>query len=175
MTQPENLNQGPEGQVSPAEPLIPPTETAPPQAYGKPIAPAVDPYQQPPQIPGPVIAPAVGAYQQPPQIPGPVIAPVSATFQPPMPNQQAIIVNQAIPQVPLKLRSSPAVMVCPHCHNTITTVVDTQFSCLNCCFCYCMFICWVIVNLVNEKDFNCTDATHKCPQCGQVIYQYNAC
>ena len=157
MTQPENLSPGPEGQVSSAEPLMPPT-TAPPQAYGQPIAPAVGAYQQPP-----------------PQIPGPVVAPATATYQPPMPNAQPIVVNQVIPQVPVKIRSSPAVMVCPHCHNTITTVVDTQFNCLNCCFCYCFFICWVIANLVNEKDFNCTDATHKCPQCGQVVFQYNAC
>ena len=155
MTQPENLYPGPEGQVSPAEPLMPPTSQ--PQAYGQPIAPAVQ------------------AYQQPPPYPGQPMAPASATYQPPMANQQPIVVNQAIPQAPLKLKTMPASIVCPHCHNNVTTVVDTQFNCLNCCFCWFFCICWCCVNLINDKDFNCTDATHKCPQCGQVVFQYNAC
>ena len=155
MTQPENPYPAPVGQVSPAEPLMPPTEQ--PQYYGQPIAPAVQSYQQPTPDSGLPMAPA------------------SAIYQPPMPNQQPIVVNQVIPQAPLKLKTMPAEIVCPHCHNNITTVVETQFNCANCCFCWYFFPCWCIANLVNDKDFNCADATHKCPQCGQVVFQYNAC
>ena len=156
MTQPENLYQGQEGPVAGSEPLIPPAQQ--PQVYGQPITPAVQGNLQ------------TSTY---PVQPGAI--PPQPTYQPPVPNQPPIIVNQGIPQVPIKLKTVPAVVVCPHCHNTVTTVVDTQFNCLNCCFCYCLTLCWIIVNLANEKDFNCSDATHKCPQCGQVIGQYNAC
>ena len=163
MTQPEKIYQGPEGQASPAEPLMPPP-TAQPQDYGLPIAPPVGANQQQPP---------------PPQIPGPVITPSSVTYQPTMANQQPIVVNQIIPQATfqptIKIKTAPAFMACPYCHNVITTVVNTQFNWLNCCFCYCFPMCWVIVNLINEKDFNCTNATHLCPQCGQVVYHYNAC
>ena len=155
MAQPENLYQGQEGPIPRAEALMPPMLQH--QAYGQPLPPAIQPYLQPNPYPGQPIP-----QSQP-------------NYQPTFPNQQPIVVNQYISQAPLKLRTTPAVIVCPHCHNSITTVVDTQCNCLNCCFCWCFFPFWILVNLVNEKDFNCTDATHKCPQCGQIIQQYNAC
>ena len=146
---PENINQvepGPEV----TEPLMP--QTAQPQGYGQPIQVVVQPTVQP-------------AYCQP----GPQIV-----VQPPIQNQP-IVVNQVIPVVQIKLRSSPVAMICPFCKNNITTVTDTQFNCLNCCFCYWAFIIWIIVQLISDKDLNCTDAVHKCPKCGNIVGKYEAC
>ena len=154
MAQPENLFQGQEGLVKGTDDLMPPSVQ--PQAYGQPLPPVAQQFQQPNLYPG---QPILG--QPVPQ--GQLIL-----------TQQPIIVNQYV-QTPPMLRTTPAAVVCPHCKNNIITVVDIQFSCLNCCFCYCFFPFWIIVNLINKKEFNCQDATHKCPMCGQLIQQYNAC
>ena len=93
-------------------------------------------------------------------------------YQPPVVNQQQPVV---VYQQPLILKTSPASIVCPHCNNQITTVVETNCNCLNCCFCWFFCCIWLIVELVNGKDLNCQDATHKCPSCGCVIGSYSAC
>ena len=146
----QNLYPTQDGPVPYQEPLMPPS--------GQPYPPQTQPMPQPQPI-----APAAQEYQQPP------------TYQPPVPNQQPIVVNQYVAAVPLKLKTTPAAIVCPHCNSQITTVVETQFNCGNCCFCFWFFWCWLCVSLCNDKDLNCTDATHKCPNCNQVIQQYTAC
>ena len=146
--QQDNLYPAQPGPV-PAEPILPPTQ---PAGFGQPIQPVAQPYNPPP-----------GSYGQP-------------TYQPPVQNQQQpIVVQQYVNAPPVKLKSSPVSMFCPHCKKTVTTVVSTQFNCLNCCFCFCFCLLWLIVELVSDKDLNCTDATHKCPNCKNVIGVYRSC
>ena len=93
-----------------------------------------------------------------------------------IPNQnQPIVVNQIMPVNPIQLKTSPLLITCPYCRNNITTVVEKEFNCLNCCFCCWNMLIWLIVQLAREKELNCTDATHKCPVCNRIIGQYNAC
>ena len=154
---PQNLYQAQPGPIG-SEPIMPPIVQ--PQGYGQPIEPAVQPPVQPVIQPQP----------QPGYIPpGPQIV-----AQPPVPNQP-IIVNQAIPVAPIKFKSEPMAIVCPICKNNITTVTQTQFNCANCCFCWFFCPLWCCVQLCSDKDLNCTDATHRCPQCGNVLGQYSAC
>ena len=126
---------------------------------------------QPPIPPDQNLYPAQGG-----PVPGqpvtPVVQPNQPIYQPPIVNQQQPVV---VYQQPPKLKTTPVSLVCPHCHNQITTLVETHFNCLNCCLCcYCLLL-WLIVELANDKDLNCTDATHKCPSCGSVIGVYTAC
>ena len=111
---------------------------------------------------GPPIQPAV----QPAYIPPGGQAPIQ---------NQPIVVNQAIPVIPMKFKSQPQAITCPYCKNSVTTVTTTYFNCLNCCFCWFFCPIWCIVQLVTEKELNCTDATHRCPQCNQIVGQYSAC
>ena len=137
----------PNGPMDTAQPLIPP-----PTGYGQPMPPIAQPV--------PVAQPVPAAQPVP--------------YGPPVQNQP-IVVNQYVPAAPVKFKTSPVSMVCPYCKNNITTLVDTQFNCCNCCFCFCFCLIWLIVMLVSEKDLNCSDATHKCPSCGKVIGSYQSC
>ena len=141
----QNLYPAQPGPVIGAEPIMPPT--AQPMGYGQPIQPLAQPVYIPPG-------------GQPP-------------MQAPIQNQP-IIVNQ-IPVIPIKFTTAPMAITCPFCRNNITTIVTTNFNWLNCLF--CCFFCeiWLIVQLVQGKDLNCTDATHRCPQCNQIVGQYSAC
>ena len=138
-----------------AQPLIPPSNevmTVP----GQPIPPLAQPY--------PVAQPI------------PVAQPVPQAQPYPSPVQnQPIVVNQVVPYVPVKFKTSPVSMVCPFCKKSITTVVNTEFNCGNCCFCFCFCLIWLIVMLASDKDLNCSDATHKCPSCGNVLGKYQSC
>ncbi len=165
---PQNLYQAQPGPIN-SEPILPPT--APPQGYGQPLQPIAQPVAQP--VITPYAQPVVQPIAQPVITPA-YIPPGPPIMQPPVQNQP-IVVNQVIPVVQIKLRSSPVAMICPFCKNNITTVTDTQFNCLNCCFCYWAFIIWIIVQLISDKDLNCTDAVHKCPKCGNIVGKYEAC
>ena len=122
------------------------------------------PLVQPPQQnmpPGQPVTPEVQ------NMPGPVI-------QDPVQNQP-IVINQNIPMNQVKVKTSPVSMICPFCKNNITTIVETEFNCLNLCFCLFFRIIWLMVKIENEKELNCTDAKHTCPSCGQIVGQYSAC
>ena len=66
-------------------------------------------------------------------------------------------------------------MICPHCNQNIVTEVETQFNCANCCLCCWNWIIWLIVQLARDKELNCTDATHRCPNCKNIVGKYDAC
>jgi hypothetical protein len=92
--------------------------------------------------------------------------------------QPVIAVNQVVPSVNLEgvLRSKPAFIVCPYCRMGGITRVDTQFSKLNCCCCFCAGLgSWIIFQICRGKDINCTDANHFCVSCGAKLYAYQAC
>ena len=95
---------------------------------------------------------------------------------------QAIIVNQAQPVViaPLYTRprigASPVFMNCPNCKTQITTNVVKKWSWGACCLCcWTGALIWIIIQLCREKDITCYDATHTCPNCGKLIYQFESC
>ncbi len=147
---PQNLYPAQNGPIVGAEPLVPPT--------GQQIIP---PPQSIPQGVQPIPA---------------SVQPVGAYVQPVYQNQnQPIIVNQLVPVNLIKFKTTPIAINCPYCKQNVTTVVTTEFNCLNCCFCCWNWVIWLIVQLVREKELNCTDATHKCPSCGKIVGQYNAC
>ncbi len=153
MDQPQNLYPAQNGQVGGVEPLM--YNQGQPMVTAQPIpqASSMAPMNQP------IVDPIYGT--QP-------------IYQ--IPNQnQPIVVNQIIPVSPIQLKTNPVSTVCPFCRNNITTVVETEFNCLNCCFCCWNMVLWLIVQLVREKELNCTNATHKCPMCHRIIGQYNAC
>ena len=151
--QPQNLNQVKNEPIIGEEPLV--TTSLNSNGYAQPISPIPQQYFQP--LPGNQI-PMAQPYAYPSNLPN-----------------QPIIVNQYIPVQPIPFKTEPINMVCPFCKSNITTNVETEFNCLNCCFCCWNFVLWIIVQLVREKELNCTDATHKCPNCGQIIGKYNAC
>ena len=136
------------------QPQVQPTQNLYP-AQGGPVPGQPYPYQ-----PGQPIPPVAQPYTNQP------------AYQPPIVNQQQPIV---VYQQPPVLKSSPAFLVCPHCRNQVTTIVETNFNCGNFLFCFCFFYLWIIVELVNGKDLNCSDAIHKCPRCGNTIGNYSAC
>ena len=149
--QPQNLYQAQNGPIIGSEPLM--NSQAQPMIVGQPMV-QMNQSMTPMQQMGPI--PSVNpAYQIPNQSP-------------------PIIVNQ-IPINPGNLKTSPVNTICPFCRNSISTLVEKEFNCLNCCFCCWSWPIWLIVQLVRDKELNCTDATHKCPNCGRIIGQYNAC
>ena len=131
--------------------------------YQNPVAEPLVP-QGPPQYapPGQPMTPLVQPV--PPQ-------PINPTAVP----NQPIIINQSVPGILPKFKSTPVSMVCPFCRSQIITQVRTEFNCCNCCFCFCFCLLWLIVQLASDKDLNCTDADHTCPSCNRLIGQYKAC
>ena len=95
--------------------------------------------------------------------------------------QPIVATNQVNPNVvlirnPQDFRCSPIVCICPNCKNTVTTIVTTNFNCLNCLCCLWFdLVLWIIFQLIRNKDVSCNDATHVCPHCQFVIFNYSAC
>ena len=142
----------PQGQfIPPQGQFIPPQgQLMPPQ--GQPIPPPGQPFQP---------------LAQPIQVGTPM-------YQPPMQNQP-LVVNQYVPLLNTHFKTSPVALVCPHCNQNIVTEVETQFNCANCCLCCWNWVIWLVIQLVRDKEFNCTDATHRCPNCKNVLGKYDAC
>ena len=144
------------------EPIQPPNQT---QGYGQPIPPAAMPYNPPPSYEKPT-------YELPPQYQQqqPIVV------QQYVPTQQQHYVVQQYGNVPhSKVKTSPVTTVCPFCKNNVTSIVETHFNILNCCFCYLFPLFWCLYQLCADKEFLCNDAIHKCPRCGNIIGKYNSC
>ena len=124
------------------------------------------PYNPVPQLEKPTYEPPTQNQQQP------IIAQQYA------PNQQNpyIVVQQQYTSIPqVKFKTKPVIIVCPYCKNNITSIVETHFNLLNCCF-FSFFPCiWCLVAVCNDKEFCCCDATHKCPTCGNLLGKYHSC
>ena len=86
---------------------------------------------------------------------------------------QPIVINQVVPKT--KFKTTPVSLVCPFCKSQVRTLVKTQFNCCNCCFCFFFCFLWLIIELGNDKDLNCTDAIHICPNCNRLLGRYKAC
>ena len=107
-------------------------------------------------------------YQQPAV--QPMYAPVVG--QPPLLSGN-IVINQNQPFLPMQpLLVNPVQMICPFCKQNITTTVERQFNCCACCLCWLIGVFYFIIQAVRGKDLCCDDATHRCPQCNNVIGVY---
>ena len=102
-------------------------------------------------------------------------------YQPVSYVQPVVTSNQVIPNSviitnPQNFKCVPVVCTCPNCKNTVTTIVTTNFNCLNClcCLFFDLFL-WIIFQIARNKDISCNDATHVCPHCQFVIFNYSAC
>ena len=99
---------------------------------------------------------------------------------PPQNNTPAtVIVNQ--PQVvspvnPINFGTKPIAMNCIFCKKPITTQVERTCNVCACILCYCTgLVFYVCVQACRKKEFCCYDGEHKCPECGRVLGNYNAC
>jgi hypothetical protein len=85
--------------------------------------------------------------------------------------------NQAhIMNIQKGLRSQSQRLNCPYCKKYINTEVKATQNIGNTIFCILsLSVPWCIVKCCQRKDFNCTDAEHKCPSCGNKLANYTAC
>ena len=98
-----------------------------------------------------------------------------------MPPSQAMIVNQTQPQVvnvvsEQTFGTKPVSITCQFCKNPVTTTVNKTCNCCTCCLCIVtVFFFWICIQSCRKKEFNCWDATHVCPSCGQQLGTYTSC
>ena len=94
-----------------------------------------------------------------------------------MPN--TIVINQQNPNAmmnPMMFKTNPIAMNCGFCNKTITTTVIKKCNCCACCLCWFTGVCiYLCVQACRGKDLCCYDATHTCPNCGNVVGTYIAC
>ena len=70
----------------------------------------------------------------------------------------------------------PQSVECPFCHKKVTTNVEASCNMGSCCLCFWLScITWAIVLLIRGKEIGCADATHRCPNCKNVIGVYRSC
>ena len=173
------FQQPPTMDMEGGQPLMQPPNSKPMIGPGQPIQPIMElmPVTQPIPLTQtiPVTQPISQAQPFPMTQPMSMAQPMCAQQGIALTQSQPIVVNQYVPYIAHKFKSSSLQMVCPFCHNNINTIVDVQFNCVNCCFCCCFFVLWLIVMLAQEKDLNCSNATHKCPSCGKVLGSYQSC
>ena len=90
-----------------------------------------------------------------------------------------IIINQQSPVAmanPLMFKTTPIALTCIFCNKPCTTVVQKKCNVCACLLCWCTgLLCYVCVQCCRQKDICCCDATHTCPNCGQVVGTYTAC
>ena len=159
----DNSNKPPSDYIPPPEPntpLLNPSDVAPPQEQPKIDA---SPDQMSTNIP-----------QQQPQYGQPVASAVPSGG---MPN--TIIINQQNPNTmmnPMMFKTNPIAINCGFCNKTITTTVIKKCNCCACCLCWFTGVCiYLCVQACRNKDLCCYDATHTCPNCGNVVGTYIAC
>ena len=98
-----------------------------------------------------------------------------------VPPSQAMIVNQTQPQVvnvvsEQTFGTKPVSITCQFCKNPVTTTVNKTCNCCTCCLCIVtVFFFWICIQSCRKKEFNCWDATHVCPSCGQQLGTYTSC
>ena len=70
----------------------------------------------------------------------------------------------------------PHSVECPFCHENVTTKVEASCNMGSCCLCFWLScITWAIYLLIKGKEIGCADATHRCPNCKNVIGVYRSC
>ena len=110
------------------------------------------------------------------------VQPIVTSAQP-YPNfnqQQPVMMAPVQPQVVnvvnTQFGTRPVSITCQFCKLPITTHVEKSFSFCSCLLCiYCGFFFWICIQICRKKEINCCDATHTCPNCGQVLGTYTSC
>ena len=128
--------------------------------------------------------PAISADQMAPQNP-PYGQPVTSAGQMGPQNQAygqpglPIVINQQSPVAmanPLMFKTTPIALTCIFCNKPCTTVVQKKCNVCACLLCWCTgLLCYVCIQCCRQKDICFCDATHTCPNCGQVVGTYTAC
>ncbi len=100
--------------------------------------------------------------------------------QPQIQNQQIISNQMAKPQVvyvdTTNFKTSPCNTVCPFCKNQIQTQVNKKCNWYSWLLCYCIGLApWMVLQCCRNKNVNCYNAEHFCPNCGNKIAEYNSC
>ena len=95
-----------------------------------------------------------------------------------------MLINQISPsqiqRIPKKIINQwgtfPSEVECPFCHKNVKTKVQTNCNVGSCCLCFWLScIIWAVILLFRGKEIGCNDATHKCPNCKNVIGVYHSC
>ena len=87
--------------------------------------------------------------------------------------QGGIVINQNQPLFAQQIfLVNPVNMICPFCKQQINTLVETHFNCGACCICCLLGVFYFLMQAVRGKDLMCNDATHRCPNCNNVVGQY---
>ena len=123
--------------------------------------------------------------QQPmtPQNPGIELNPIVSGNQ--MDNANQPMINNQVKPLPIHTvplsdidswGSIPHNVTCPYCHQNVTTSVTASCNMGSCCLCFWLScIIWAIILSCTGKEIGCADATHKCPNCKNVIGVYRSC
>ena len=161
------INPPPEENVNPSKPqenIIQPN--LPPQPNASPYPPQNQPppaqaYQPPQQV---IYQPAV----QPLYPQNVVVGPQQPFFQ-----GGGIVVNQGPPFFQQQTMTvNPVIMICPFCKQQITTIVEPEFNCCACCICCFIGVFYFVMQAVRGKDLCCNDAKHRCPNCNNIVGNY---
>ena len=101
---------------------------------------------------------------------------------PPLATSQGFVANQAQPQVVQVVTgqhnfgTKPVSLTCQFCKNPVTTNVEKKCNCCTCCLCcWTGFFIFICIQCCRDKEIGCSDATHTCPNCGQLLGNYNSC
>lgn len=87
-----------------------------------------------------------------------------------------IVTNQIEPTViSVRFKSNPVSLFCTFCKRPITTKIKRKFNIVACCCCFFFSIYYVCIQACRGKNILCCDVIHKCPNCGLVLGEYNAC
>ena len=99
------------------------------------------------------------------------------------PNDQThmVILNQVQPQVvahaiPHEFGTKPLSMTCQFCKQPITSNVKETFNWCSCLLCFWSgLLIWICIQCCRDKELNCCDAKHTCPNCGNILGFYKSC
>ena len=95
--------------------------------------------------------------------------------------QNQIIVNQQMqPKIiyvdSTNFKTNPCITFCPFCKNQIQTQVNKKCNWYSWLLCYCIGLApWMVLQCCRNKNVNCYNAEHFCPNCGNKIAEYNSC
>ena len=73
------------------------------------------------------------------------------------------------------LRSTSQFVLCPFCNQFVPTRTERSCSCSNVCCFFLGVYPYFYFQIFREKDINCYNANHYCPNCTKMVHQYRAC
>ncbi|XP_078579590.1 uncharacterized protein LOC144863848 isoform X1 [Branchiostoma floridae x Branchiostoma japonicum] len=161
----------PPGPQQPGQPFVPaPSQPDHQTAPGQPVVYMTQP-PGPPQYPA---QPQLVPYPQPP----PGGFPQQGPGQPPVPPGSTVIVSQpgVIVTGPQSFRSGhPVTCVCPTCHQTVQTRVDSEVGLITWLAMGGLFLvgCWAGCCLIPLCIDELKDARHSCPNCSTHLGTYD--